>query len=129
MQWIISNISWIKDVLWVIFTLIAIIIAILTYRRARYTLLQPLRSEVVKRQTELLAELPEYIAGSKKIINFGIDYMGIIACNAYKLLENRMSKGIAKRPSTKVDGLFDESRALYGYQKKYAIIKRCTNQR
>lgn len=87
MQWIISNISWIKDVLWVIFTLIATIIAILTYRRARYTLLQPLRSEVVKRQTELLVELLEYISSSKRNIYFGIDYMGIIACNAYKLLE------------------------------------------
>ena len=87
MQWIISNISWIKDVLWVIFTLIATIIAILTYRRARYTLLQPLRSEVVKRQTELLVELLEYISGPTTNIYFGIDYMGIIACNAYKLLE------------------------------------------
>ncbi len=87
MQWVISNISWIKDALWVVFTLIATIIAILTYRRARYTLLQPLRSEVVKRQTELLVELLEYISGPKNNIYFGIDYMGMIACNSYKLLE------------------------------------------
>lgn len=87
MDWFIANISWIKDTLWVIFTLIATIIAILTYRRARYTLLQPLRSEVVKRQTELMVELLEYISGTKRNIYFGIDYMGIIACNAYKLLE------------------------------------------
>lgn len=42
---------------------------------------------MVKRQTELLVELLEYISGPKKNINFGIDYMGIIACNAYKLFE------------------------------------------
>lgn len=68
MQWIISNISWIKGVLWVIFTLMATVIAILTYKRARYTLLQPLRSEVVKRQTELLVEFLKHISGSKQNI-------------------------------------------------------------
>ena len=87
MQWIISNVSWIKDVLWIFFTLVATIIAVLTYKRARYTLLQPLRSEVVKRQTELLVELLEYISNPKGSIYFAIDYMGIIACNTYKLLE------------------------------------------
>ena len=87
MAWLIDNISWIKDILWIIFTLAATLIAILTYRRARYTLLQPLRSEVVKRQTEMLMKLLEFIAGRKGEIYFKIDYMGIIACNAYKLLE------------------------------------------
>lgn len=87
MEWIISNVSWIKDALWILFTLIATIIAFLTYRRARYTLLQPLRSEVVKRQTELMVELLEYISNREQNVYFSIDYMGIIACNTYKLLE------------------------------------------
>lgn len=87
MQWIIENISWIKDMLWVIFTLIATAIAILTYRRARYTLLQPLHSEVVKRQTELLMNLLEFLPGEKGEIDFAIDYEGILVYNAHKLLE------------------------------------------
>ncbi|CAB1245778.1 conserved protein of unknown function [Ruminococcaceae bacterium BL-4] len=87
MTWLVDNISWIKDILWILFTLVATLIAILTYRRARYTLLQPLRSEVVKRQTNMLMKLLEFVAGQKGEIYFKIDYMGIIACNAYKLLE------------------------------------------
>lgn len=50
-------------------------------------MLQPLRSEVVKRQTELLVELLDYISNQNQNIYFSIDYMGIICCNTYKLLD------------------------------------------
>ncbi|WP_326974606.1 hypothetical protein [Caproicibacter sp. BJN0012] len=86
MNWVINNISWLKDVLWVLFTLIATLLAILTYRRARYTLLQPLRSEVVKRQTEVLVELLDFVSVEKGEFYFDLDYMGIAACNAFDLL-------------------------------------------
>ena len=45
---LVENIGIVKDILWIIFTLIATIVAVLTYKRARLTFLQPLRSEVVK---------------------------------------------------------------------------------
>ena len=48
-----SNISWIKDVFVVVLTSVATVIAILTYLRAKETILQPVRTEVIKRQTEI----------------------------------------------------------------------------
>lgn len=87
LSWIKLNISWVKDLASVIFTLAATVIAVLTYRRARFTILQPLRSEVVKRQTELLVELLGFLDEEEGNFYFEIDYMGIIACNAYQLLK------------------------------------------
>lgn len=87
LSWIELNISWVKDAAGVILTLVATVITVLTYRRARYTILQPLRSEVVKRQTDLLVELLGFLDGEEGNFYFEIDYMGIIACNAYQLLE------------------------------------------
>lgn len=56
-----DNIIIIKDFLWIVFTLIATIVAVLTYVRARFTVLQPLRSEVVKRQIEEMIELLNFL--------------------------------------------------------------------
>ena len=86
MDWIIGNIGWIKDILWILFTLVATLIAVLTYRRARYTLLQPLRTEVVKRQTDVLVDLLDFVSSEKGEFYFELDYMGIVACNAFDLL-------------------------------------------
>lgn len=58
---LVENIGIIKDVLWIIFTLVATIVAVLTYKRARLTFLQPLRSEVVKRQIDEMIELLNFL--------------------------------------------------------------------
>ncbi len=55
-------------VLWIIFTLIATVIAVLTYKRARYTILQPLRSEVIKRQADLLIEIMEAFSDDDQLL-------------------------------------------------------------
>ncbi len=61
-----DNINWIKDLLIAIFSGLAILIAFLTYLRAKHTILQPVRSEVIKKQSELLTELLEDISIPKK---------------------------------------------------------------
>ncbi|MEO2190319.1 hypothetical protein [[Clostridium] innocuum] len=78
-NWIWANLTSIKDLLWIIFTLIATVIAILTYRRARFSLLQPLRGEVVKRQIDEMIELLEFL--STDDLDTKIDYMNILQGN------------------------------------------------
>lgn len=85
-NWIVENIATIKDLLWIVFTFVATVVAILTYKRARYTLLQPLKSEVIKRQTELLIEVLDFF-DSNLIFSAKVDYMTIVSLNMYKLIE------------------------------------------
>ena len=86
-DWIEANMTTLKDLLWIVFTFIATLVAFLTYRRARFTLLQPLRTEVIKRQTDLLVELLDYLHDDGIHFSFKLDYMGIVACNSYLLMK------------------------------------------
>lgn len=56
-----TNIGWIRDMSWIIFTCVATVTTILTYIRAKETILQPVRAEVIKRQTEIMAKILEFI--------------------------------------------------------------------
>ena len=47
-----DNIPWIKDIFTLILVATATIISIFTYRRARATILQPIRNEVIKKQID-----------------------------------------------------------------------------
>lgn len=85
LKWIWNNISTIKDVFWIIFTFIATIIAVLTYKRARYTILQPLRTEVIKRQTDLFIEIIDTFSDESKML-MDLDLDKIVALNTYKVL-------------------------------------------
>ena len=85
-NWIVANMTNLKDFLWIVFTFIATLVAILTYRRARHTLLQPLRTEVIKRQTDLLVNLLDYFDESV-LYSFKLDYCNIVSFNVIKLLE------------------------------------------
>lgn len=78
-KWLWENISVIKEFFWIIFTLIATIIAILTYKRARFTLLQPMRSEVIKRQVDEMLQLLTII--EDKEFNNNVDYINILLGN------------------------------------------------
>lgn len=86
--WVTNNITTIKDILWIVFTLAATIVAILTYRRARHTLLQPLRTEVIKRQTDLLIELLDFLYNGNLDLHFKIDYIGLITHNTLILMDD-----------------------------------------
>lgn len=78
-NWLRENMGIIKNFLWIIFTLIATIVAVLTYRRARLTFLQPLRSEVVKRQIDEMIKLLDFL-NNKNLIE-KLDYYNILLGN------------------------------------------------
>lgn len=86
LKWIWNNISNIKDFLGIIFTLIATIIAVLTYKRARYTLLQPLRSEVIKRQTDLFVKIMSVFSDESALLQ-DLDLDKIVTLNAFMVLD------------------------------------------
>jgi hypothetical protein len=68
MNWISENISWLKDFIGIFFSAVLVLIAVLTYVRARQTILQPLRSEVIKRQADTLTRLFDFLSGEKILI-------------------------------------------------------------
>ena len=90
-----NNISWIKDILWVIFTLVATIVAVLTYKRAKSSVLQPIRNETIKKQSVLLDEVLKFIKDDVdyyellelNVLSFLVDY-GFILKNQKELKEN-----------------------------------------
>ncbi|MHA1337278.1 MAG: hypothetical protein ACTSPW_16305, partial [Promethearchaeota archaeon] len=82
-----NNISWIKDIFTIIFTFTAIIISILTYRRARATVLQPIRNEVIKKQSKILSELLSFLYEYDNSIENGLDYLGLITINTFLSLK------------------------------------------
>jgi hypothetical protein len=53
----------IKDVLNALFFVIVSVITVLTYRRAKKTILQPLRTEVFKQQIQLFSDLLKLFVG------------------------------------------------------------------
>lgn len=65
---------------------IATIITILTYKRARYTILQPLRTEVIKRQTDLLIDVMTVFCDESKLLS-ELDLDRIVALNTYSIME------------------------------------------
>ena len=82
-----ENISWIKDVGMLFFAGTGTVLAILTYRRARATVLQPIRNEVVKKQSELLTEVLNLSHTPLKIDN-GFDYLNIVRANVFSHLRD-----------------------------------------
>ena len=48
LQFIKNNIAWVQSFLSIIFTFVATVVSILTYKRAKATVLQPIRNEVIK---------------------------------------------------------------------------------
>ena len=90
-----NNISWIKDILWVLFTLIATIIAILTYKRAKSSILQPIRTETIKKQSVWLEDILKFIRNDVdyyellelNVLSFLIDY-GFVLKNQKELKES-----------------------------------------
>lgn len=104
MNWIRENIAILKDILWILFTLIATVIAILTYKRARFTILQPLRTEVVKKQTELFIEIMTVFADDSKIL-IDLDLQNLVVLNTFKLLSDF---GYVTKEGEKLKQAFDK---------------------
>lgn len=76
-----NNISWIKDFFTLVFAFTATVISILAYRRARATVLQPIRNEVIKKQSQILSELLSFLCDYNENIEDGLDYIGLATVN------------------------------------------------
>lgn len=80
-EFIKDNISWLKDIFTLLFTGTATILTVLTYRRARATILQPKRTEVIKLQTQILTDFLAIILENNNSIDNCLDYTKIFIYN------------------------------------------------
>lgn len=81
LDWFKSNVDWLKDAATILFTSTATVATILTYIRAKATLFQPKRTEVTKKQTEILSDFLTVIAENNNSIDFALDYVSILRYN------------------------------------------------
>ncbi|MBN4075115.1 MAG: hypothetical protein COA71_01095 [SAR86 cluster bacterium] len=81
-----ENIGKIKDGFTILFMLTGTVLAILTYRRARHTVLQPIRNEVIKKQSELLSDLLSMCQPGSKFES-SVDYVNLVRVNLYLQLK------------------------------------------
>jgi hypothetical protein len=83
-----DNISWLKDLFTFIFVGTGTVVAILTYRRARATILQPIRTEVIKKQSELLSGLLQILKEYNHSFEAGLDYLNLVQMNVLLALKD-----------------------------------------
>lgn len=83
-----ENINWIKDIFTLIFVGAATTISILAYRRARATVLQPIRSEVIKKQSKILSEVLDFISKGELGIDGSLDYVGVAQVSTFLALKD-----------------------------------------
>ncbi len=88
LSYIKDNIFWIKDIFTLILVATATIVSILAYRRARATVLQPIRNAVVKRQSEILTEILSCFSKEESSPDGGFDYIGVASISAFLTLKN-----------------------------------------
>ena len=81
LDWFKSNVGWLKDAATILFTGTATVVTILTFIRAKATLFQPKRTEVTKKQTEILSDFLTVIAENNNSIDFALDYVSILRYN------------------------------------------------
>lgn len=76
-----TNITWIKDAVGALVSVLTVTIAFFTYRKAKSTLFQPLRSEVIKHQMTLFEKIVE-VLNPISFMSY-IDYQTVVAVNLY----------------------------------------------
>lgn len=83
-----ENISWLKDLFTLLFVGTGTVVAILTYRRARATILQPIRTEVIKKQSEILSSLLQILKENNHSFENGLDYVNLVQANVLMTLKD-----------------------------------------
>lgn len=86
-NWLELNVSTLKDVFGIICTVVATVVGYKTYKRARYTLLQPVKTELLKKQTDLYVELLDFLGGDTSLY-INLDYIGICVLNLLRMIED-----------------------------------------
>lgn len=98
-EFIKENIDWLKDLFMLFLAVIASVISILTYLKAKKTILQPLRSEVIKKQIDILSKLLGAISDLEKLV-LSYDYFNIFDLNLKQYL---IEIGYENKEQEKVD--------------------------
>lgn len=81
LDFFVKNSTWIKDLFGLIFAGTATVVTILAYRRAKATVLQPKRTEVVKIQTQALIDFLKSFSENGNTIDSSLDYINTFRCN------------------------------------------------
>ncbi len=81
-----TYLTYIKDIATIIFYVIASVITVLTYLRAKATILQPKRAELIKKQTEIFSDFLSFINENENSIDNGLDYVNIFSYNVDLIL-------------------------------------------
>lgn len=95
-----------KDVVQIVFWLLAGVLAVLTYRQARRTVLQPIRTEVFKEQLKVMSEVMSLFVGKSEIpLRGDFDFYALFNANACYLLDSYAASSFDKK--------FDPDERLY----------------
>lgn len=81
-----NNIGFIKDLSTILFAGIVTIVAVLTYQRAKSTILQPIRTEAIKKQSELLTNFLAELKNNNNSIENWLNYVSLIELNVVHTL-------------------------------------------
>jgi len=83
-----NNISLIKDIFTLFFVGTGTVLSILTFKRASATILQPIRTEVIKKQSELLSKLLHILSENNQSFEVGLDYVKLVQINVLLALRD-----------------------------------------
>ena len=81
-----DNIAFIKDLSTILFAGTATIVAVLTYQRAKSTILQPIRSEAIRKQSELLTNFLADLKENNNSIENWLNYVSLVELNVVHAL-------------------------------------------
>lgn len=104
-----ENVEWIKDLFTIIFTTIGICLVFLTYKKAKATILAPIRTEVIKKQSKLLTDLVNIIKDRQKQHHDLFDYENLVAINAFALL---LDYRLVERDENKIREFYKQIRPM-----------------
>jgi len=102
-EYIKDNISWVKDLFTIVLTITATVIAYLTYKRARATVLQPIRNEVIKKQVEILTEILTFLSSQDYSTKRLYDYVELVSMNNQILLDDIGLKKMTQKERDEVN--------------------------
>jgi len=115
-----ENISWIKDLFTLLFVGTGTIVTILTYRRARATVLQPIRTEVIKKQSEILSKLLQILKENNQSFEVGLDYVNLVQTNVLLCLRDY---GFIFKDQKEIIEKLEENLAGWTYCGKSRVLK------
>lgn len=107
------NSNWLKDVSTLVLTTTGTIIAILTYKRAKATIFQPKRVEVIKIQSQILIDFLSSFTTDGNSLDKAIDYFNLLYYNFNLVLrklnikEIEQNSEIYKELNLKIGGWYE----------------------